>query len=157
MGGKDLAVRLAEVMGVSAGEVIERVARIHCQGGHAETSVKFEYSGPLSCAAAAMLNGGFKSCSDGCLGLGDCTDCGECSRVCPQHIPLHLLNRKFIKDIDSLYGDFQAGETKSVYNGFGFHISNLVPDGHTIPFEVLAEDSSQVWTSGFYSTNNTVV
>ncbi|MDR2168180.1 MAG: 4Fe-4S dicluster domain-containing protein [Clostridiales bacterium] len=28
-----------------------------------------------------------------------CTDCGECSRVCPQGIPLHLLNRKFIKEI----------------------------------------------------------
>lgn len=41
---------------------------------------------------------------------GRCTDCGECSRVCPQRIPLHLLNRKFIKDIDTLYGDFQAGE-----------------------------------------------
>ncbi|MBQ7324016.1 MAG: 4Fe-4S dicluster domain-containing protein [Clostridia bacterium] len=42
---------------------------------------------------------------------GRCTDCGECSRVCPQNIPLHLLNRKFIKDIDTLYGEFQAGET----------------------------------------------
>ncbi len=40
---------------------------------------------------------------------GRCTDCGECSRVCPQHIPLHLLNRKFIKDIDEFYGDYQAG------------------------------------------------
>lgn len=38
-----------------------------------------------------------------------CTDCGECSRVCPQNIPLHLLNRKFIKDINELYGDYQAG------------------------------------------------
>lgn len=40
---------------------------------------------------------------------GRCTDCGECSRVCPQRIPLHLLNRKFIKDIDSFYGEYQAG------------------------------------------------
>ena len=42
---------------------------------------------------------------------GRCTDCGECSRVCPQNIPLHLLNRKYIKDIDSFYGEYQAGET----------------------------------------------
>ena len=41
---------------------------------------------------------------------GRCTDCGECSRVCPQNIPLHLLNRKFIKDINTFYGEYQAGE-----------------------------------------------
>ncbi|MBR5192017.1 MAG: 4Fe-4S dicluster domain-containing protein [Clostridia bacterium] len=40
---------------------------------------------------------------------GRCTDCGECSRACPQNIPLHLLNRKFIKDINEHYGEFQAG------------------------------------------------
>ena len=38
-----------------------------------------------------------------------CTDCGECSRVCPQNIPLHLLNRKFIKDINEFYGEYQSG------------------------------------------------
>jgi len=52
-----------------------------------------------------------------------CTDCGECSRVCPQNIPLHLLNRKFIKDINELYGDYMAGadmETKPALLNFTY-------------------------------------
>lgn len=54
---------------------------------------------------------------------GRCTDCGECSRVCPQGIPLHLFNRKFIKDIDEFYGEYQAGadaETKGPLTSFTF-------------------------------------
>jgi len=42
---------------------------------------------------------------------GRCSDCGECTRVCPQGVPLHLINRKFIKDMNNFYGEFQAGET----------------------------------------------
>lgn len=52
---------------------------------------------------------------------GRCTDCGECSRVCPQNIPLHLLNRKMIKDINELYGVYQAGadlDTKAPLTNF---------------------------------------
>ncbi|MCL2249850.1 MAG: 4Fe-4S dicluster domain-containing protein [Oscillospiraceae bacterium] len=41
---------------------------------------------------------------------GRCSDCGECTRVCPQSVPLHLINRKFIKDMNTFYGEFQAGE-----------------------------------------------
>ncbi|MBO4326336.1 MAG: 4Fe-4S dicluster domain-containing protein [Clostridia bacterium] len=41
---------------------------------------------------------------------GRCTDCGECTRVCPQGIPLHLFNRKYIKDINDFYGEYAAGE-----------------------------------------------
>lgn len=47
---------------------------------------------------------------------GRCTDCGECSRVCPQGIPLHLLNRKFIKDINEFYGEYQAGSSAEQRN-----------------------------------------
>ena len=46
---------------------------------------------------------------------GRCTDCGECSRACPQKIRLHLLNRKFIKDINEFFGEYQAGaDTESL-------------------------------------------
>ena len=54
---------------------------------------------------------------------GRCTDCGECSRVCPEGVRLHLFNRKFIKDINELYGEFQAGadaETKGPLTDFTF-------------------------------------
>ncbi len=54
---------------------------------------------------------------------GRCTDCGECSRVCPQGIPLHLFNRKFIRDINEFYGEFIAGEdaeTKGPLTDFTF-------------------------------------
>ena len=54
---------------------------------------------------------------------GRCTDCGECSRVCPQGIRLHLFNRKFIKDINELYGEYQAGadtDSKGPLTNFTF-------------------------------------
>ncbi|MBR7110688.1 MAG: 4Fe-4S dicluster domain-containing protein [Clostridia bacterium] len=47
---------------------------------------------------------------------GRCTDCGECSRVCPQNIPLHLINRKYIKDINDNYGEYQAGAEVNAHN-----------------------------------------
>lgn len=50
---------------------------------------------------------------------GRCTDCGACSRACPQNIPLHLLNRKFIKDINEIYGEYQAGADANAVNPLG--------------------------------------
>ena len=59
---------------------------------------------------------------------GRCTDCGECSRVCPQGIPLHLFNRKFIKDIDEYYGEYQAGnDTDSKVPLTNFNFDDVEP------------------------------
>ena len=59
---------------------------------------------------------------------GRCTDCGECSRVCPQNIPLHLLNRKFIKDANELYGEYQAGaDADSRYPLVNFDFDDCEP------------------------------
>ncbi len=35
---------------------------------------------------------------------GRCTDCGECSRVCPVNIPVHLLSMKINKELWELFG-----------------------------------------------------
>lgn len=58
---------------------------------------------------------------------GRCSDCGECTRVCPQGIRLHLLNRKIIKDINELYGEYQAGdksESSSPLTNFAYDDAN---------------------------------
>lgn len=39
---------------------------------------------------------------------GRCIECGECERVCPMDIPIMALNRKLAKDINDLFGDYEA-------------------------------------------------
>ncbi|WP_353893984.1 4Fe-4S dicluster domain-containing protein [Proteinivorax hydrogeniformans] len=38
-----------------------------------------------------------------------CVGCGQCSRVCPENIPLHLLNQKLIKELNKFYGSYLPG------------------------------------------------
>jgi electron transport complex protein RnfB len=66
VGGKDISLKLAEVIAV-----------ICCRGGKDRVGEKFIYRGVEDCLAAHLLQGGFKDCAYGCLGLGSCVD------VCP--------------------------------------------------------------------------
>ena len=40
---------------------------------------------------------------------GRCIECGECERVCPEGIPIMALNKKIIKDLNELFGEYEAG------------------------------------------------
>lgn len=65
---------IAEYLGVEAGDVVKRVARLACAGGIHVARQRAHYEGLESCRAAAMVAGGAKSCTWGCLGLSDCED-----------------------------------------------------------------------------------
>jgi len=101
---------IADMLGVAAGEVEKRVARLACAGGAHVAYSRARYAGMSSCRAAAVVSGGGKECAWGCLGLGDCvsvcefkaieldshglpvvsadlcTACGDCVEVCPKHL-----------------------------------------------------------------------
>ncbi|MDN5346787.1 MAG: hypothetical protein PWP65_351 [Clostridia bacterium] len=40
---------------------------------------------------------------------GRCIECGECERVCPMGIPIMTLNKKIIKELNELFGEYEAG------------------------------------------------
>jgi len=67
---------IADFLGVDAGARVQRVARLHCAGGAAHAGRVADYQGLPTCQAAALVGGGGKACSHGCLGLSDC------ARVC---------------------------------------------------------------------------
>ena len=107
-GGKDAALKLSEILGVEI-ELTPKVARVNCNGCTDNAETRYNYTGMLSCKAAAALGGGMKSCDFACLGLGDCQNvcefgaisvengvavvnealcggCGLCAKTCPKQV-----------------------------------------------------------------------
>ncbi len=104
---EDARADVAAYLGVDVGTADKRVARLLCAGGRDVAPYKGRYHGVESCAAAAAVTGGGKSCSWGCLGYADCavvcdfdaivmsvtglpvvdeakcTACGDCVDACP--------------------------------------------------------------------------
>ncbi|MGB5335860.1 MAG: RnfABCDGE type electron transport complex subunit B [Woeseiaceae bacterium] len=63
---------IAEFLQVDAGRQERLVSRLRCAGGASQAHQIAEYRGFEGCRAAAVVSGGGKGCSWGCLGLGDC-------------------------------------------------------------------------------------
>ncbi len=54
-----------------------------------------------------------------------------------------------ITDSTEQYGDFSPGEVKSVANGFSFKVSDTIPDGLRVRFNVRAVNTDTSWLSDF--------
>ena len=107
-GGPKAAAAIAKIMGGEA-SAVEKKAVVQCQGNSEHCKPSYEYKGIQTCAAAATLYGGPKTCTFACIGLGDCTKvckfdaihivdgvakvdkdkctgCGACANICPKHV-----------------------------------------------------------------------
>ncbi len=102
--------KIGTILGVAVEVGPKKVAKVLCNGGSGNCRDKAAYDGEMDCKAAALVAGGFKSCSVACLGLGTCakvcpfgaikigedklayvdeevcTGCGRCAEECPQHV-----------------------------------------------------------------------
>ena len=77
VGGAEAASKIAQIMGVDAGEQVRMRAQVMCSGTGEYAKKKYIYEGIDDCVAASKIGGGDKMCKNGCLGLGTCV------RACP--------------------------------------------------------------------------
>ena len=121
--GPEVAEAIADIMGVKVEAVEPDIALPGCYFGVRNADTKYVYNGLDDCRAVALLGGGMKVCSIGCLGLGTCaracpfdaismgpqglpvvsedkcTGCGTGERVCPKHIiNLSSITRRIIRE-----------------------------------------------------------
>lgn len=109
-GGKDLADRMGQIMGIEVTVSEKQVAYIFCKGNCEKTKKDYDYRGLEDCNAAALLFKGDNGCKYGCLHLGSCMKvcdndaihrkedgtlevdrtrcigCGKCAKVCPNGV-----------------------------------------------------------------------
>lgn len=86
VGGEAVGKKVAEIMGVEAGETTRMTAFVKCAGTCEKTSRQYEYTGVKDCSMVRFVpDGGEKLCSHGCLGYGNCV------KACPFDA-IHIVN-----------------------------------------------------------------
>ncbi len=94
VGGATVAAKVAEILGVEAGEQEKWIAFVKCTGTCNHTSSRFKYVGPQDCRQASVIPGGTdKSCTYGCMGYGSCV------RAC-EFDAIHVIDGVAIVDKD---------------------------------------------------------
>lgn len=110
VGGPQVADKIGEIMGVSAGSAEKKVAFVKCKGTCDKTKVQYNYYGIDDCKKITVVPGtGEKACAYGCMGYGSCVKacafdaihvvdgiavvdkekcvaCGKCVASCPNHL-----------------------------------------------------------------------
>ena len=112
-GGPNTLAQVAAIMGAEVTETEKMVAYVFCAGSDSIAKKKYLYNGVADCTSAALVAGGDKACSYGCLGLGSCvaacdfdaiviedglaiilpdkcTGCKACVSACPKDI-IHMI------------------------------------------------------------------
>lgn len=146
--------RIAEYLGVDAGESEKRVARLHCGGGLGRARQLASYEGFETCRAAHLVGGGGLECSWGCLGLADCevsctfdairmnaerlpvvdvdacTACGDCVIACPRDLfeILPLAHHLIVQCAAPLAADDARRICKAVCDACGRCEQDAAPD-----------------------------
>lgn len=145
---------IAGFLGVEASSEEKRIARVLCAGGKNEAHNRATYKGVLgTCRGEAVVAGGPKDCSWGCLGLGDCevvcdfdairmsddalplvdpekcTACGDCVEICPKDLfVLMPESQKLIVQCKSkLEGDLATDRCSVACNACGRCAADAAP------------------------------
>lgn len=146
---------IADFLGVEAVEEEKRVARLLCAGGRNEAHNLADYKGGMStCRGEAVITGGPKDCTWGCLGLGDCADvcdfdaiamsddalpvvdpekctaCNDCVEVCPKGLFVIMpVSQKLIVQCKSLLeGDLAESKCSVACTGCARCVADSAPD-----------------------------
>jgi len=146
--------KIAGFLGVQASQEVKNVARLLCAGGVKEAHNLANYKGGMStCRGEAVVVGGSKDCSWGCLGLGDCevacdfdaismnanglpvvdtekcTACNDCVEVCPKGLfVLMPINQKLIVQCRSLLeGDLAESKCSVACTGCSLCAADSAP------------------------------